>query len=147
MDGSAGFLVALGDRSSLWKRRVAGLFFCTPHAHKPCICLASRSKKEARVSCRDIHGLMDGQLVYLKQGPGAFIYSTVCGRWLAGQGGDLYSWGVGVWRLPHGEMTSGWLVHYQLAEGHTPHHFLNKLSRQRCSNLKFRTVSRWGGRG
>ena len=81
-------------------------------------CLASRSKKEARVSRRDIHGLMDGQLIYLKQGPGTFIYSTVCGRWLAGQGGDLYSWGVGVWRLPHGELTSGWLISYQLAEGH-----------------------------
>ena len=65
--------------------------FCTPHAYKPYICLASRSKKEARVSRRDIHGLMDGQLIYLKQGPGTFINSTVCGRWLAGQGGDLYS--------------------------------------------------------
>ena len=28
---------------------------------------------------------MDGQLIYLKQGPGAFIYSTVCGEWLAGR--------------------------------------------------------------
>ena len=133
MAGSAGLLVGLGDRSSVWKRRFAGLLFCTPHAYRPWTCLASRSKKDVRVSRRGIHGLMDGQLIYLKQGPGAFIYSTVGGGWLAGQGGDLYSGGVAVWRLQNGELASSWLS-YRLAEGHSPPHFF-KLSWGRCSSL------------
>lgn len=73
------------------KRRVAGLFFCTPHAYKPCI-LPGFKVQERGQSQLQRHPWFDGWAACISEtGPGAFIYSTVCGRWLAGQGGDLYS--------------------------------------------------------
>lgn len=43
----------------------------TPQVHKPCVCPASRPKKEPRVSDRYINGLMDREdLTCLEQGPG-----------------------------------------------------------------------------
>lgn len=61
-----------------------------PHAYKPCICFFQGPRKGQSQLQR--HPWFDGWAARpLKQGPGAFIYSTVCGRWLAGQGGDLYS--------------------------------------------------------
>ena len=43
---------------------------CTPQAYKACACLASRPKKEDRVSRREISSLVDGKLTCLRRGPG-----------------------------------------------------------------------------
>lgn len=55
-----------------------------PQAYKSCACPALRQKKEARVSNRVTNGLTDGELAYLKSGPG--VTSHVCRRQDMGAG-------------------------------------------------------------
>ena len=121
------------------------LLDCTPQACKDYTCLASRPKKEPRVSDRDIDGLMDRGTLYVWSEVLEW-HCTLCGRWWAGHDGSLLSWEKeevtsyrGNWvRLAHG-------LPGKLAEGHAPHYLFDKLSWWRCSDLKVRTVTSWGG--
>ena len=82
------FLLSQGLKKKKKKAIVGTLL-----AHKPCTCSALRSKKEPRVSNRDISDLGMGELTCLRQDPGA----TMCSRQQAGEGGHprWVGWGRG----------------------------------------------------
>lgn len=55
------------------------LLGCTPKVCQDCACPVSRPKEEARVSNKDINGLMDRGATYPEQGPGATRHGVADG--------------------------------------------------------------------
>ena len=117
---------------------------CTPQTYRTCTCPVLRPKKKPGVRDRDSTVLWTRELTCLKQSPRAT--PTVSGRRQARCGGRLCSRVEGE-VISYGAIDIRWALPLpgKLAEEHIPHCLSDKLSRWRCSDLKFRTITSWGG--
>ena len=123
------------------RTRVLG---CTPQTCKACTCPASRPKKKP-VSNRDMSGFMHGGSYTSESRSWGDTPPCVadCGRDVVAvlaPGGRRRLPVVGEADVRLARWLSG-----KLSERHVPHHPFDKLSWWRCSDLKIRTVTSWGG--